>query len=112
MLDAYESHLLRLTERSALEEHSKLVRFLKRGRLEYIDGKIVFSAHETALDGLVDHTLTVDVSQLRVNINRIKNAADEDPALAIGSAKELVEATCKAILTERQAMEKRPGKRD
>ena len=101
VLDAFESHLLRLADRGADEQLSKLVRFLERDQLHYRDGKIVFSAPEAMLDDLIDKHLTVDVSQLRVNINRIKNAVDEDPALAIGSSKELVEATCKAILVER-----------
>jgi hypothetical protein len=101
VLDAYESHLLRLTGRGMHEQVSKLVKFLQRDNLQFEDGEIVFSAPEETLDDLVDNHLTVDVSQLRVNIKRIKNAVEEDPALAIGSSKELVEATCKAILVER-----------
>ncbi|WP_244107402.1 abortive infection family protein [Burkholderia sp. BCC0419] len=34
-------------------------------------------------------------------IQRLENAVDRDPALAIGTAKELVESCCKTILTKR-----------
>lgn len=34
-------------------------------------------------------------------IERLENAVDRDPALAIGTAKELVETCCKSILTKR-----------
>lgn len=40
------------------------------------------------------------MAHLRTNIRRIRSAIADDPALAIGSSKELVEATCKAILSE------------
>jgi len=102
VLDAFESHLLRLVDRGAQEEVSKLVRLLERDNIHYQNGKIIFSAPHTTLDELVDAHLAVDLSQLQVNISRIKNAVDQDPALAVGSSKELVEATCKAILVERK----------
>ncbi|MGX0891112.1 hypothetical protein AB7M22_003120 [Pseudomonas sp. ADAK2 TE3594] len=35
-------------------------------------------------------------------IERLENAVDRDPALAIGTAKELVETCCKSILTKRE----------
>ena len=42
--------------------------------------------------------LTAD--QLNLQIERIHAAIDTDPALAIGTAKELVETTCKTILSD------------
>jgi hypothetical protein len=36
-------------------------------------------------------------------IERLENAIDRDPALAIGTAKELVESCCKSVLTKRGA---------
>jgi len=35
-------------------------------------------------------------------IERLENAVDRDPTLAIGTAKELVETCCKSILTKRE----------
>jgi hypothetical protein len=64
------------------------------------DARITLPGHDVPLEDVIDHQLSVDRDQLRVNIARIRGAITQDPALAIGSAKELVEATCKAILED------------
>jgi hypothetical protein len=38
---------------------------------------------------------------MQKEIERVENAIDRDPALAIGTAKELVESCCKSVLTKR-----------
>ena len=52
------------------------------------------------LDRLVDIAGVADLTQLRAQIGRIRQAVSVDPALAIGSAKELVETVCKTLLNE------------
>lgn len=99
VLDAYETHFTRIHDFSP-EEVAKLTKLLIRDKFTVEDGRISLPGHDVALDDIVDHDLSVDVGQLRVNIQRIRNAIATDPALAIGSSKELVEATCKAILEE------------
>jgi hypothetical protein len=42
----------------------------------------------------------LDAGWMQKEIERLENAADSDPALAIGTAKELVETCCKSILTK------------
>jgi hypothetical protein len=42
-----------------------------------------------------------DMPELHRQIDRMKSAVEDDPGLAIGTAKELVETTCKTILEER-----------
>jgi hypothetical protein len=42
-----------------------------------------------------------DASAIREQLGRIQRAVIDDPALAVGSAKELVESTAKVVLTER-----------
>jgi hypothetical protein len=42
-----------------------------------------------------------DSAAIEEQLERLAGAADDDPALAVGSAKELVESTAKVILTER-----------
>ena len=42
-----------------------------------------------------------DADYLRLQIMRMEEAVEIDPALAIGTAKELIETCCKTILTER-----------
>jgi hypothetical protein len=81
-----------------------LVKAIERDRMRIENGRVVRDVHEPVLEDLVDKVIAVDVAQLRVNIQRIRGAIDDDPALAIGSSKELVEATCKAILTDRNVV--------
>ena len=100
VLDAYELHLLRLQEEGNTTERDRLATYLKRDGLHYVDGRIEFEVREPHLDELVDAELGLDVSQLRVNISRMRGAVEDDPELAIGSSKELVEATCKAVLVD------------
>ena len=42
-----------------------------------------------------------DQRHLQEEIGRLESAAEEDPALAIGTAKELIETCCKTILSQR-----------
>jgi Abortive infection C-terminus len=42
-----------------------------------------------------------DASAIREQLDRIQRAIDDDPALAVGSAKELIESTAKVVLAER-----------
>lgn len=41
-----------------------------------------------------------DASAIRQQLGRIQRAIIDDPALAVGSAKELIESTAKVVLTE------------
>jgi len=43
----------------------------------------------------------LDAAWMEKEIERVENAVDRDPALAIGTAKELVESCCKSVLTKR-----------
>jgi hypothetical protein len=44
----------------------------------------------------------LDAAWMQKQIERLENAIDRDPALAIGTAKELVESCCKSVLTKRE----------
>jgi hypothetical protein len=100
VLVAYTALLARI-EGSNPELHAKLVKALERDHLRFENGRVVRDSHEPVLEDLVDKVIAVDLAQLRVNIQRIRGAIEDDAALAIGSSKELVEATCKAILASR-----------
>lgn len=45
---------------------------------------------------------TIDAAEILSQVERIEGAIESDPALAIGTAKELVESCCKTILTDRK----------
>ena len=53
------------------------------------------------LDDLKKTAVTFDAKHLSEQIRRIEQSIETDPALAIGTAKELVETACKTILAER-----------
>lgn len=53
------------------------------------------------LTGLKDTATAIDAIQLADQIRRMEQTMHTDPALAIGTAKELVETVCKTILSER-----------
>jgi hypothetical protein len=54
-----------------------------------------------SLDELKQTAVVFDAAHLADQIRRIEQSVDSDPALAIGTAKELVETCCKTILAER-----------
>lgn len=70
------------------------------GRPRFAYRKII---HNSA--GVVSRAMTVadalDAGWMAKEIERLEHAIDRDPALAIGTAKELVETCCKTILTKR-----------
>jgi hypothetical protein len=50
---------------------------------------------------LKDSAMTLNAAHLMLQIRRMEQSVDTDPALAVGTAKELVETVCKTILAER-----------
>ena len=63
------------------------------GRYVGVTGTPGIGAVRDALSGM-------DVGYISQQITRMESAVNEDPELAIGTAKELVETCCKSILTE------------
>lgn len=53
------------------------------------------------LDHLKQTATIFDAKHLAEQIKRIENSINDDPALAIGTSKELIETCCKTILSER-----------
>lgn len=111
ILRVYEGVLSELQERaqspgggwdgdSCKREFAKLTRCLVRDGFEYSDGRIVAKAQNLGVRELAETASGLDSKILRRQIERIRNAIDEDPDLAIGTAKELVETTCNTILAD------------
>jgi hypothetical protein len=76
------------------EEEKKLIEECKAIASRLMSGKV-------NLDHLKKTALVFDSRHLSEQIHRIEKSIDSDPALAIGSAKELVETCCKTILAQR-----------
>lgn len=72
-----------------------------------LSGKPIFVARQIAGSGrlAVENARVVavalDAAYIHQQITRMDTATDDDPELAIGTAKEFVETVCKTILTER-----------
>lgn len=72
----------------------------------YLSGRPVFTGRFVGLVAtpglsLAREALTADLGYVAQQITRMEASLPDDPALAIGTAKELVETCCKTILTER-----------
>ena len=74
---------------------------LKRDGFEVYDGRLVTGIGLPSLDDIKETAAEFDAKHLIDQIRRIEQAVDSDPALAIGTAKELVETCCRTILNER-----------
>ena len=76
----------------------RLKRWLTKDGFPYADGKIIY---QPGLSVELKHDAIdlLDPFQFNEYIERINSSVDTDPALAIGSTKELVEAVLKTILT-------------
>lgn len=77
-----------------------LIRCLERDGFTYDGVRLVPRVGNPLpeIDEVVTH---LDLPELQRQIQRIRTAVDDDPALAIGTAKELIETTCKTILGDR-----------
>jgi hypothetical protein len=90
-----------LNHESAVKTFDLFCRLLQRDGYHYESGQITTANRETALDELQDAISPLDAPHLQQQIERMRRSADDDPSLAIGTAKELVETVCKTILRER-----------
>lgn len=74
---------------------------------DYISGKPVFMARHVSLSGTALDThikvlaAKVDSTYIANQTTRMMDSIEDDPELAIGTAKELVETVCKTILIDR-----------
>ncbi len=76
------------------EEKQKLIEQCNEIETRLLSGKV-------NLESLKKTAINFDSKYLADQIKRMENNIEEDPALAIGTAKELIETCCKTILSER-----------
>jgi hypothetical protein len=82
-------------------EVENILYYLRKDGFQYVDGRIVTGAGMPSLDGIKESAAEFDAKHLAEQIRRIEQSIESDPALAIGTAKELIETCCKTILAER-----------
>lgn len=92
--------MLLTVDRTNPQEADHLRSSLRRDRCKEVDGAFVLPPDAAQITQFAPLT-RIDAPQLEVQIMRIQASVDRDPALAIGTAKELVETTCKTILADR-----------
>lgn len=80
---------------------NRLLHFLRADGFEWVSGRLVRLAGAPVLDDLASTAHKLEGTHLAQQIQRMKDAVDTDPSLAIGTAKELIETVCKTILEER-----------
>jgi hypothetical protein len=73
---------------------------LVRDGLKRVEGRFELPADSENLRPLVLVANQLTAEQILTQIDRLRRSIDTDPALAIGTAKELVESTCKTILAD------------
>lgn len=107
ILTVYEnvlSHLEGLIESGvewADNSFRSLRKWIEKDGYKYNDGKLVAIGNNPTLEDISNSISNFDIPELHRQIERMKSAVEDDPGLAIGTAKELVETTCKTILEER-----------
>lgn len=85
----------------AQREYDEMLLALSQDGFEYVENRIRPADGRRARVAALAAGDVVDGSYIRTQIARMEAAIDEDPALAIGTAKELIETCCKTILEER-----------
>ncbi|MGH6793491.1 MAG: abortive infection family protein [Methyloceanibacter sp.] len=85
-------------ERTNPEEASHLRRMVERDGYRFEDGRLIARNPLARFQDLRAAAEELRSGDIIAHVERIEAAVDTDPSLAVGSAKELLETTCKAIL--------------
>lgn len=107
-ITVYEHVLIHLEDRAerqdeyAAKAFASLKKWIERDGFSFAEGRLSRVGNNTSLEHIVVAAGALDLPELQRQIARLQNAVDNDPALAIGTAKELVETVCKTILDQRQ----------
>lgn len=78
-----------------------LIKLIELEGFDYDNGKLIPSGKNHGLGPMAHVVDGLDLPELRRQIVRMQSSIDNDPSLAIGTAKELVESVCKTILEQR-----------
>ena len=114
VLNAFGAFLSHIDEQSKNETRPKenraalasafrsLIGLANREGYTYADGKLsAADALGHHLRGITQIAAKLDAKGLLTQAKRLETMGDDDPELSIGTAKEMIESTCKIILAER-----------
>lgn len=103
----YENVLASLEERAesdptwAGKTFNGLRRWIERDGFHYENGRLNRVGGKHSIEQIKAAAGAVDLPELQRQIQRLQTSIDSDPALAIGTAKELVETVCRTVLEQR-----------
>jgi hypothetical protein len=80
---------------------TRLLHWLGLDGFKWLDSRLVHTGQKAVFGNLSETAEKFEWSHLSEQIERMQDAVETDPALAIGTAKELIETVCKTILEER-----------
>ena len=104
LLAAYGEIILRMN-RLGFNDTTKdnLLRLMKRDGYDFDGENFVAlpSKQQPPIEAIRSLASSFDLPGLHVELDRLALAAEDDPSLAIGTAKEMVETICKTILDDR-----------
>lgn len=88
------------SEKWATKPFLSLKRWIERDGFEYKNGRLTPIGNGLQIASVAKVAKKLDAPELHRQIDRMMTAVESDPCLAIGTAKELVETTCKTILED------------
>lgn len=88
------------TKNWAQKSFDSLKKWIEKDGYKYSEGKLKPVSKSISLSEISRQAVKFDIPELQRQIERIKSSVEDDPGLAIGTAKELIETTCKTILAD------------
>ena len=103
LLSAYREVVLLLSKKGTTKSVDDLVRRMEQEGFRFVDGRFVPLPRKEAplAETIREYAATFDLEGLSMQIDRLVDSTESDPALAVGTAKELIETVCKTILEDR-----------
>ncbi len=106
LLVAFGEIFIRMSQTDDFDDITKdnLLRLMNRDGYEF-DGEsfvAIPSKEQPLVESIRLMASSFDLPALQVVIGRLVRASEDDPALAVGTAKEMVETICKTILDDRE----------
>jgi hypothetical protein len=99
-LEERKAHGVEADKAYAARKLDTLLRYLRRDGFVWSNGRIAPATQAAHLHEVRDAVESLQVPELARQLDRLRESVDSDPALAIGTAKEMLETACKTILDE------------
>lgn len=99
-LEEQQRHGDEYQKKYAIRKLDTLLRHLQRDGLAWSNGKIIQAGQAGHLGEMREAVQSLDASKLLRQLVGLRESVDDDPGLAIGTAKEMLETTCKTILED------------